>query len=106
MWQTGLVDEGAGPDNEVAVNKELTSDIRPTLEHEYYAYKALAGHESISDMGVHGRLENVNILVTNLLGPSLVDQFRRYGKCHYPILSDSYGRYQWGGAIPGKRDTL
>jgi hypothetical protein len=74
------VDEGAGPDNEpVAIKKELASNevTRPIFEHEYHVYKALAGHESIINIKAYGRQKNFNIMVMDLLGPSLGAQFRR-----------------------------
>jgi casein kinase 1 len=68
-----------GPDNEpVAIKKELASKkvTRSVLEYEYHVYKALAGHETIPNVKVYGRHEHFNILVMDLLGPSLGDQFR------------------------------
>jgi hypothetical protein len=68
-----------GPNNEpVAIKKELAwkKATRSVLEYEYDVYKALAGHNTIPDVKVYGRHEHFNVLVMDLLGPSLGDQFR------------------------------
>ncbi|KAF8964368.1 kinase-like domain-containing protein [Flammula alnicola] len=75
----GVIDEGVGPNGEsVAIKKELASDkvTRPNLEHEYHVYKALAGHECIPDVKAYGRQRRHNVMVMDLLGPSLGDRFR------------------------------
>lgn len=80
---SGVVDEGVGPNGElVAIKKELTSDkiTRPILEHEYHVYKPLAGHFSIPDVKAYGRQQRHNVMVVELLGPSLGDRFRQCGR--------------------------
>ena len=66
----------------VAIKKELTSDkiTRPILEHEYHVYQALAGHFCIPDVKAYGRLQRHNVMVVELLGPSLGDRFRQCGR--------------------------
>ncbi|KAF9565407.1 kinase-like protein [Agrocybe pediades] len=79
----GVVDEGIGPNGEqVAIKRELASDkvTRPILEHEYHIYKALAGAECILDAKAYGRESRFNVMVMDLLGPSLNDRFRDCGK--------------------------
>ncbi|KDR76907.1 hypothetical protein GALMADRAFT_246020 [Galerina marginata CBS 339.88] len=76
----GIVDEGAGPNDEpVAIKKELSSEkvTRPILEHEYHIYQILAGHDCIPDIKAYGRLDKFHVMVMELLGPSLGDRFRQ-----------------------------
>ena len=79
----GVVDKGVGPNGElVAIKKELTSDkiTRPILEHEYHVYQALADHFCIPDVIAYGRQKRFNVMVVELLGPSLLDRFRQCGR--------------------------
>jgi len=82
LLNIGVVDEGVGPKGElVAIKRELTSDkiTRPILEHEYHVYQALAGHFCIPDVKAYGRQQRHNVMVVELLGPSLGDRFRQCG---------------------------
>jgi len=79
----GVVDEGIGPNGEqVAIKRELASDkvTRPILEHEYHIYKALEGPECILNARVYGRQNKFNVMVMDLLGPSLSDRFQDCAK--------------------------
>ena len=78
-----MVDQGVGPNGElVAIKKELTSDkiTRPILEHEFHVYQALAGHFCIPEVIAYGRQQRFNVMVVELLGPSLLDRFRQCGR--------------------------
>ena len=79
----GVVDEGVGPMGElVAIKRELASDkvTRGILEHEYHVYQALAGHFCIPEVKAYGRQQRHNVMVVDLLGPSLGDRFRQCGR--------------------------
>lgn len=81
----GVVDQGIGPDNElVALKKERwSSRITPSrspLAHEHNVYNILAGHPFIPAVKAYGKQGNFNVLVMDLLGPSLGDHFRQQGK--------------------------
>ncbi|KIM42950.1 hypothetical protein M413DRAFT_435068, partial [Hebeloma cylindrosporum] len=49
------------------------------LEHEYHVYQGLAGHFFIPEVKAYGRQDTHNIMVVDLLGPSLGDRFRQCG---------------------------
>ncbi|PPQ83220.1 Casein kinase [Psilocybe cyanescens] len=79
----GIVDEGVDHnDQKVAIKRELASNkvSRPILEHEYHVLKSLAGHNCIPDVKTYGIQGNFNVLVMDLLGPSLGDRFRDCAK--------------------------
>ena len=63
----------------MAIKRELASHkvTRGILEHEYHVYKALAGHLCIPDVKAYGRQDSLNLMVMDLLGPSLDDRFRQ-----------------------------
>ena len=78
----GVVEEGVGPNGKlVGMKRELASDrvTRPILEHEYHVYKALAGHICIPNVKAYGRQHRFNIMIMDLLGPSLGDRFQGCG---------------------------
>ena len=80
LLNVGVVDEGIGPKGElVAIKRELASDkvTRGILEHEYHVYQALAGHFCIPEVKPYGRQHRHNLMVVDLLGPSLGDRFRQ-----------------------------
>ena len=80
LLNIGVVDEGIGPKAEsVAIKRELASDkvTRGILEHEYHVYQALAGHFCIPEVKAYGRQHRHNLMVVDLLGPSLGDRFRQ-----------------------------
>lgn len=77
------MNEGVSIDGEpVAIKKELASDkvTRPSLEHEYHVYQALAGHEIIPNVKMYCRQGPFNYLIMDLLGPSLSDLFQGCNK--------------------------
>ncbi|KZP10879.1 kinase-like protein [Athelia psychrophila] len=82
MGGFGIVDQGVGPNGEVvALKKERSSKrvTRPSLAHEHKVYQALAGHPCIPAVRAFGRQGNFDVLVMDLLGPSLGDRYRKHG---------------------------
>jgi hypothetical protein len=47
------------------------------MNDEYHVYKILAGHDCILEAKAYGRQHKHNVMVMELLGPSLSDRFRR-----------------------------
>ncbi|XP_061398799.1 casein kinase I [Musca vetustissima] len=60
---------------EVAVKMESTSARHPQLQYEAKLYRILNGGVGIPRIRHHGKEKNFNILVMDLLGPSLEDLF-------------------------------
>jgi len=64
----------------VAVKMESRTAKNPKLESEYKMYQALAGGIGISHVHYFGRAGEYNVLVMDVLGPSLHDLFRFCGR--------------------------
>jgi len=79
----GAVDLGEGPNGEpVAIKKELALSkvTRPVLAHEYNVYKTLGPHSSLPEIKAYGTDGQFNVLVMDLLGPSVGSLFWKCGK--------------------------
>ncbi|KAF8992233.1 kinase-like domain-containing protein [Cyathus striatus] len=75
----GMVHSAIGPDGElVAMKQELASDkvTCPMLQHEYNVMNTIASHESIPKAITYGRLDHTNVLIMDLLGPSIGECFK------------------------------
>jgi len=64
--------------NHVAVKTELRSSKHPQIHYEAKIYKLMAGGRGIPTLHWHGSENGYNILVMDLLGPSLEDVFTHY----------------------------
>ncbi|EDW66236.1 casein kinase I-like [Drosophila novamexicana] len=60
---------------EVAIKMEATNARHPQLLYEYKLYRVLSGGVGIPRIRYYGNEKNFNILVMDLLGPSLEDLF-------------------------------
>lgn len=73
----GDVYQGVGvfSEREVAIKLERIEAGNRHLEHEYEVYKALAGIPGVARVRWFGTECDYNVMVTDLLGPSLQDIF-------------------------------
>lgn len=60
---------------EVAVKMELSSSRHPQLHYESKLYKLLQGGQGIPHVRYYGQEQEYNVLIMDLLGPSLEDLF-------------------------------
>jgi serine/threonine protein kinase len=65
----------------VAIKFENQKTRFPQLRHEAKVYKCLQGGAGIPRVKWFGEQEGYNILVIDLLGPSLEDIFEKMGRC-------------------------
>jgi serine/threonine protein kinase len=71
---------GIGPTGEkVAVKFESGSAKNPQLRHEYKVYREITSCHGFASVHYFGKQDNYNVLVMDLMGPSLEDLF---DKCH------------------------
>jgi len=71
---------GIGPGGEkVAVKFESDSAKNPQLRHEYKVYREITSCHGFASVHYFGKQDNYNVLVMDLMGPSLEDLF---DKCH------------------------
>jgi predicted Ser/Thr protein kinase len=69
---------GIGPNNEkVAVKFERHGTRCPQLRHEYKVYRELTGCHGFCQVYHFGQQDNYNVMVMDLLGPSLEDLFNK-----------------------------
>ena len=74
----GEIYMGLGPNNEkVAVKFELQSSRCPQLRHEYKVYRELYKCTGFCTVYHFGTQDNYNVMVMDLLGPSLEDLFTK-----------------------------
>lgn len=74
----GEIYEGVGPKNKkVAVKFERQGAKTPQLRHEYKVYKELLNSHGFCNVYHFGSVENYNVMVMDLLGPSLEECFNR-----------------------------
>jgi serine/threonine protein kinase len=74
----GEIYMGLGPNNEkVAVKFELQSSRCPQLRHEYKVYRELYKCNGFCTVYQFGVQDNYNVMVMDLLGPSLEDLFTK-----------------------------
>mmetsp|Transcript_24705 Transcript_24705/g.36415 ORF Transcript_24705/g.36415 Transcript_24705/m.36415 type:complete len:537 (+) Transcript_24705:96-1706(+) len=72
---------GVGPSNEkVAVKFEKHGSRCPQLRHEYKVYREVASCHGFCKVHHYGTQDNYNVMVMDLLGPSLEDLFNRCGR--------------------------
>lgn len=72
---------GVGPSNEkVAVKFEKHGSRCPQLRHEYKVYREVAACHGFCRVHHFGTQDNYNVMVMDLLGPSLEDLFNRCGR--------------------------
>ncbi|KAJ1435041.1 kinase-like domain-containing protein [Ochromonadaceae sp. CCMP2298] len=74
----GEIYMGVGPNNEkVAVKFERHGTRCPQLRHEYKVYRELTNCHGFCSVYHFGTQDNYNVMVMDLLGPSLEDQFNK-----------------------------
>lgn len=74
----GEIYMGVGPNNEkVAVKFERHGTRCPQLRHEYKVYRELTGCHGFCQVYHFGQQDNYNVMVMDLLGPSLEDLFNK-----------------------------
>lgn len=74
----GEIYMGIGPNNEkVAVKFERHGTRCPQLRHEYKVYRELTGCHGFCQVYHFGQQDNYNVMVMDLLGPSLEDLFNK-----------------------------
>lgn len=74
----GEIYMGVGPNNEkVAVKFERHGTRCPQLRHEYKVYRELTGCHGFCQVYHFGTQDNYNVMVMDLLGPSLEDLFNK-----------------------------
>lgn len=74
----GEIYMGVGPNNEkVAVKFERHGTRCPQLRHEYKVYRELLGCHGFCQVYHFGQQDNYNVMVMDLLGPSLEDLFNK-----------------------------
>jgi len=61
--------------SEYAIKLETKNMRRPQLAHEYWVYRSLAGGPGIPNVHWFGRIGDLNVMVMDILGPSLQDLF-------------------------------
>lgn len=74
----GEIYMGVGPNNEkVAVKFERHGSRCPQLRHEYKVYRELTNCHGFASVYHFGTQDNYNVMVMDLLGPSLEDLFNK-----------------------------
>lgn len=74
----GEIYMGVGPNNEkVAVKFERHGTRCPQLRHEYKVYRELTNCHGFCNVYHFGTQDNYNVMVMDLLGPSLEDMFNK-----------------------------
>eukprot|EP01084_Bolivina_argentea_P276035 470882_1 len=66
---------------EVAIKLESVKTRHPQLAYEYKVYRILAGGVGIPNVRWFGREGDFNVMVMDILGPSLEDLFNYCGRC-------------------------
>ena len=74
----GEIYMGIGPSGEkVAVKFERHATRCPQLRHEYKVYREITGCHGFASVYYFGQQDNYNVMVMDLLGPSLEDLFNK-----------------------------
>lgn len=68
------------PASQVAIKFEKKSARCPQLRHEFKVYRELQGCSGIGQVLYYGSFRDCNVMVMELLGPSLEDLFNKCGR--------------------------